>query len=316
MKQIILVTVALLIFSIVSAQPVPGKEENIPFLVTFSKGADKSHGDDDHVQTFFFKIPKDYKKPFYIRVYDPDCGGKHDENIAGFNSKTKFSLYGGPKAYSDEDAQKVQPVGNYRSGNHIISKTFGVNSSYDGKWYTFGPFNPSEGEYVKELGGHVFKLICEGLSGDDGNLYRYFLSASGKSNIPVNGGNAFTFEYTVRLHDNPQEVSHIYPFITEDVVSVIQHNFDWDSDGKISIYSRHKTGEPARTSQDGNWMKSKHKIVEKEKNGCLDLQFIKNKPRPAKNNNVVFYVTNQYGKAVAFYAVPIGYTPSKSIIVE
>jgi hypothetical protein len=52
-----------------SAQPVPGKDENIPFLVTFGKEGKTSWGDDDFYQIFFFSILKDYTKPVYIRVF-------------------------------------------------------------------------------------------------------------------------------------------------------------------------------------------------------------------------------------------------------
>ena len=85
-----------------SAQPVPGKDENIPFLVTFGKDGKTSWGDDNFYQIFFFSIPKDYNKPFYIRVFDPDCGGENDEIQGEFNSKTKFSVYGGKGVDPDQ----------------------------------------------------------------------------------------------------------------------------------------------------------------------------------------------------------------------
>ena len=71
-----------------SGQPVPGKDENIPFLVTFGKEGKTSWGDDDFNQIFFFTIPKDFKQQFYIRVFDPDCGGENDEIQGEFNTKT------------------------------------------------------------------------------------------------------------------------------------------------------------------------------------------------------------------------------------
>ena len=46
MKRFLLITM-LLWGGLTFAQPVPSKEENIPFLVTFGKEADKSWGDDD-----------------------------------------------------------------------------------------------------------------------------------------------------------------------------------------------------------------------------------------------------------------------------
>jgi len=38
-----------------SGQPVPGKDENIPFLVTFGKDGKTSWGDADFYQIFFFR---------------------------------------------------------------------------------------------------------------------------------------------------------------------------------------------------------------------------------------------------------------------
>ena len=74
-----------------TAQPVPSLEEKIPFICTFSKDSDPDWGDDDFVQTFFFVIPESHKDPVYIRVFDPDLGGKYDENHGAFNSSTKFT---------------------------------------------------------------------------------------------------------------------------------------------------------------------------------------------------------------------------------
>lgn len=92
----VIISVFLVLTIVISrAQPMPSVEEKFSFLVTFSKKADKTWGDDDFVQTVFFVIPATNKNPVYIRVFDPDNGGLHDENRDGFNSKTKFSVYGG-----------------------------------------------------------------------------------------------------------------------------------------------------------------------------------------------------------------------------
>ena len=78
-----------------SSQAVPGKDENIPFLVTFGKDGETSWGDDDFFSIFFFTIPKDFSGQFYIKVFDPDVGGENDELQGVWNSKTMFSVYGG-----------------------------------------------------------------------------------------------------------------------------------------------------------------------------------------------------------------------------
>lgn len=298
------------------AQPVPANEENIPFLVTFGDDGEKSWGDDDFVQTFFFMVPASHKTPVYIRVYDPGTSGKHDERKGEFNTKTKFSVYGGKGCISVKDARNAQPVGNYKSGNLLATKTFGTG--YDDKWYTFGPFNPTSGEKSAKYagGGYVFKVIAHGISGDDGNLYRYFLSTSSTKNVEIEGGNAFTFEYTFRMHDDPKEVSHVYPYIDDLVTSVKQGNFDWDYDGDLKIITNTRFAVHLKKSGDGNWMKSEHKVLTKEKDSSFDVQFHKNKAKPAKNNNITFYITNQYDEAQPFFTIPIGGVPKPSTSIK
>jgi hypothetical protein len=291
------------------SQPVPASDENIPFLVTFGNEAGTKWGDDDYSQTFFFKVKKEYKDPIYFRVYDPECAGQNDEVNGSFNTMTKFSVYGGAGCISDPDATGTDPKGNYKSGNMLATKTFGQKTDYDNSWYTFGPFNPSEGEYSQKFGGYIFKVICEGLKGDDGNLYRYFMSTSAEKNIPVEGGNAFTFEYTFRLHKEAFQTSHIYPYIDDKVISVEQRNFDWDSDGFIKICSVATLGDDVALSGDNAWSTSVYKIKDKERGKSLDIQFTKNDKIQVNNNNVVFSIRNQYGELLPFYVVPIGGVP-------
>ncbi|MFY7707290.1 MAG: hypothetical protein ACOVQ5_04360 [Flavobacteriales bacterium] len=291
-------------------QPVPANDENIPFLVTFSKEAGTKWGDDDYCQTFFFSIPKDFKNPIYLRVFDPEIGGKNDEMNGEFNSSSKYSVYGGAGCISVEDARNVDPIGNFKSGNLLATKVFDNKSIYDNAWYTFGPFNPSEGEYSAQYGGYIFKIICEGIKGDDGNLYRYYMSSAADKNISVEGGNAFTFEYTFRLHSESGQVSHIYPYIDEKVISLILYNFDWDNDGYIKLVSAVNPGELLKTSKESKWSESKYEIKTGERGKSLDIQFKKAlNVAGVNNNNVVFYVRNQYGEQMPFFTIPIGGVP-------
>lgn len=309
MRSVHLLVILILVGSAVLAQPVPAEDENIPFLVTFGKDAHTKWGDDDHCQIFFFVIPKDFKDPIYLRIFDPDCGGAHDEKNGDFNTTTKFSVYGGPGCISDDDARGVDPTGNYRSGNMLGSKTFTDDSKYDSDWYTFGPYNPGEGEFAPKYGGYVFKLICQGIKGDDGNLYRYYMSTRSDRNIPVEGGNAFTFEYTFRLHSDPGQVSHVYPYIDDQVISIMQYNFDWDDEGYIKLVSVASVGEFLKTSTENTWASSRYVIRDSERGKSLDIQFRKDDNRIINNNNVVFYVRNQYGELLPFFTIPIGGVP-------
>jgi len=291
------------------AQPVPAGDENIPYLMTFGGEGETSWGDDDFSQTFFFKIPFSYSQPFYIRVYDPDTGGEVDEINGQWDTRMSYSVYGGKESWSNDDAKGIQPSGNYRSGTLLASKVFGMDDRYDDEWYTFGPFNPTEGEMVDEFGGYIFKIICEGISGDDGNLYRYFLSTEPEGNTAIEDGNAFTYEYSFRMWNNSDNISHIYPYIDTATIFVKQVNFDWDDDGYIRVVSRVRRGYLATISNEDNWVESKIKIDQEEINSSLDFQFIKKKSPLIRNNNVVISVENQYGEYLEFFTIPIGGVP-------
>jgi hypothetical protein len=299
------------VFSRLSGQPVPGKDENIPFLVTFSKDGKTSWGDNNFYQIFFFSVPKDYTKPFYIRVFDPDCGGENDEIQGDFNSKTKFSVFGGKGVdpdVNDESRGLVKGM-NYKSGNLLSSRIFGSEAKYDNKWFSFGPFNPSEGDYNSKWNSYMFKIVCEGITGDDGNLYRYFLSSDENNNVQIEGANAFTYAYHFRMWNDFRSVAHIYPYIDTGIVYIRQSNFDWDNDGNILVVSRYKQGVPVPISNEDDWKISNIPIEGPEVGSSLDFQFHKRQQELVKNNNVVITLENQRGDAVKFFSSPIGGVP-------
>ena len=291
------------------SQSAPAADENIPYLITFGGDALTSWGDDDFCQIFFCVIPTSQTDPVYIRVYDPDTGGDLDELKGEFNTIVSFSVYAGVGCWTDTAAQSIHPSGNYKSGYLLSSKSFGADLKYDKKWYTFGPFNPSEGEYVEKLGGRVFKIIAQGISGDDGNIYKYFLSTNQIENVPVEGSNLFTYKYHFRLSDDQKRVCQIYPFVDGKTISIEVSNFDWDNDGIIRIFSVAKNGILCEVSGEDNWVAKKFPIVAEEKNSTIEIQFIKDQNILVRNNNVVIAVRNQYGESLPFYVVPIGGIP-------
>jgi len=321
LKRLIIISALIAVFDVkVLAQPVPGEDENIPFLVTFGRDAETSWGDDDFLQIFFFSIPREYTQSFYIRVFDPDVGGEHDELQGEWNTRTMFSVYGGIGADPEKhvEARGLDKNLNYKTGNLLDSRVFGNDARYDNDWYSFGPFNPTQGEFNERWNSYIFKVICEGLSGDDGNLYRYYLSRDANSNIPIEGANAFTYKYTFRLWNDPRSVSHIYPYIDSGIVSIRQSNFDWDDDGKILVVSRYKRGVEVSVSGDDNWVHSFVPIEPAEIGSSLDFQIHKRQANPVINNNVVIMLQNQRGDALQFYSSPIGgvpvYNPRTNII--
>ena len=308
-KIIFIIPFLLITFLTVKAQPVPSIDENIPALITFGREAETSWGDDDFIQIIFFSVPESHNGAIYIRVFDPDVGGTFDEQKGNWNTQMRYSIYGGKGACSHEDAKKIKRDGNYKSGTLLSSRVFGEDSRYNEQWYSFGPFNPTEGELLPDYGGYVFKFVCEGISGDDGNMYKLFLSTDANQNRAVEGAFAFYYKYKFRLHDNVNEVSHIYPYIDDKVVSIKQSNFDWDEDGILRIISPSKNGERMKISGDNEWATSVHQISKDDINSSLDIQMIKDKTKKIRNNNVVIYLENQYGELMPFYSIPIGGIP-------
>ena len=294
------------------AQAVPNPGERIENLVTFGAQSPTSFGDDDFTQTFFFLVPATERRPFYIRVFDPDCGGTLDAKVGAFNTRTEFSVYGGPGTHSGKGAVDPRPTSPAAppTGQLIKRLTYGVDPAVDGTYVNFGPLNPLEGELVKQFEGYVFKVVVRGLSGNDGNLYSFFLSSSPTENVPIPGGNAFTYEYCFRiaaaLPSGRPVVVHLYPFANEHVVSIKQSNFDGDGEVKLTVFSVAKNGHSAAVSGNDQWTSSVLPIDPKEHGLSLDFRLTST---AKSSNDMVFYVTDQYDKALPFFAVPIGGPP-------
>jgi hypothetical protein len=308
MSRFIYTVILLSICVLGYAQPVPNVEENIPYLMTFGNQAETSWGDDDFSQAFFFLIPDEYDQPFFIRVFDPDTGGEIDEINGTFDTRSVYEVFGGEGCWSDPAAKETSPQGNYKSGTLLATRAFTANPRYDNNWFTFGPFNPAQGEHVDMYQGYIFKIICEGVSGNDGNMYRYYLSTSDTENRPIEGANAFAYEYSFRMHNDVDEVAHIYPYVEEGTISVQISNFDWDSDGSIVVISVARQGREVKTSGEDYWAKDELRVQDEEVKTSMDFRFVKAHPL-VRNNNVVVNVRNQFGDALPFYTIPLGGVP-------
>ncbi|MCK5694359.1 MAG: hypothetical protein KAI08_15955 [Bacteroidales bacterium] len=308
MNRLLYTSILLTICALGYSQPVPNVEENIPYLMTFGMDADTDWGDDDFSQAFFFQVPDDYNQPFFIRVFDPDTGGEIDEDRGLFDTRCVFEVFGGEGNWSNPAAKETSPVGNYKSGTLLDSRAFGENPRYDNQWFTFGPYNPAQGEYSEEFKSYIFKIICEGVSGDDGNMYQYYLSTSATENRPIEDANAFAYEYSFRMHNDVEEVSHIYPYVDEGTISVRISNFDWDMDGNIVVISVARQGREVKISGQDHWAYDELRVENEEIKSSMDFRFVKAKSL-VRNNNVVVNVRNQYGEAMRFFTIPLGGVP-------
>ena len=305
------IIISILMLPEIAAQPVPGRDENLPFLVTFGKEGETSWGDDKFYQIFFFTIPRDFKEQFYIKVFDPDTGGENDELQGVWNTRCLYSVYGGAGVDPDKNiaSRGLERGVNYKTGNLLASRAFGNEPRYDNTYYAFGPFIATQGDYNETWNSYIFKIICEGVSGDDGNLYRYFLSRSATSEVPIEGANAFTYEYTFRMWNDTKSVAHIYPYVDTGIVYIKQRNFDWDNDGVILVVSTYKQGISVPVSGENTYVESRIPIEPQEIGKSLDFQFHKRQDELVRNNNVVIRLESQRGDALQFFSSPIGGVP-------
>lgn len=274
------------------------------FASTFGKDANPAWGDDDNSQVYFVSIPADWTDGVHLRIFDGDIGGEHDEQMRGeFNTQCTYTVYGGRNCYSNKAAQNQDPIEGYNSGTKIFEKKVGQDATLDNAWHTLVTLIPNEGEWDEELQGYVFKIVCDGTSGDDGNLYKYFVSSSPTENIPISGVNPFAYELCFRLHINLKETSHFYPFIESDVIAINFNSFDLDSAAVVKVNSIARKNVIIPASGDGSWKLAKQKISKAEKNTSMDFKIRTFKTAP---NDAVVYFTNQYGDAIPFFTTPIG----------
>lgn len=203
-------------------------DSDVASIVTFGPAAPPTDGDDDHLQIIFFEVPDGPDDPLYIRVFDSDTGGAHDETgvdgAFGDTSMT-YTLRGGPGAYTDPDARSDHPgAAGIGSGALIAQQVIGEDATLDNTWWVL-PVTRQQGELVGS--SRLFKLVIQGASGDDGNWYQVAMSADPNANVEVGGTRVFAYSWCVALPQPGDQVA-LYPFVPSAVTSVTQFNFDFD----------------------------------------------------------------------------------------
>lgn len=291
------------------SQQIPTKESNIDYIVTYGKDASKQFGDDDNSQVFFITVPVSFVSKFYIRIFSPGANTSLDVSNGVFDSSFEYSIYGGDSVLN-EASKNVNPIAGYDEGVLLESELFDKDA--DTGWVSMGPFNPKDGGGFLNSSGNkqrIFKIICKGIKGDDGNLYRLFVSTQRDINKTVSGGNSFTYEYSFRMKKGKGTQCYLFPFIDGYTKAIKQYNFDYDGDGSIRLYTIDKKGLLLSTSGNGEWATNTIEVSKNERNKTGEIVFVK---KGHWHNDITFYLLNQYEKSVPFYTLPIGNRPAKN----
>jgi hypothetical protein len=207
--------------------PTQTLNSDVATITTFGSAAALTEGDDDFVQIIFIEVPQSLVNPLYIRIFDADTGGGNDEPGAtpfGDTAMT-YSLRGGVGAYTNAAARADHPSpAGITSGDLLEQRTIGVDAAYDNSWWSL-PVDPNLGELVGS--GRIFKLVVEGVGGDDGNWYQVAVSIDPNNNLEVPGSRIFAYSWCVMLPFALDEAS-VYPYVPAGATSITQYNFDFD----------------------------------------------------------------------------------------
>lgn len=164
-------------------------------FATFGRMTGDACVDDDFSQVIFLAIPISFSDTVYVRLYDPDCGGLLDRKNGTWETNSIFELFAGKGCISQIDARGEDPHGNYRSGTSLRRSIFGPESLLDSKWSCWTSLLAAQGEQLEEFPGFsFFKIVVEGRTGNDGNIYALSISSAPDRNNPIEGADHFQYE--------------------------------------------------------------------------------------------------------------------------
>ncbi len=262
-------------------------------FITFGKNASPNEGDDNTYQIFFIKVPDAVKDSLTLRLFDPDCGGVHDQKLGEWNTETEFKFLGGAEAYNEGYSYDIYGKKlDLFAGKPILVKKYGVDPYADNEWVDFTKFSPSDG--AQAVGYKIFKLAVSGMKGDDGNTFNLFVSKSVGKNISVEGVEIFSYNPTVRVDKKKTDPS--VRFRTNNDTSIEVANFD-AAGAPVQLETPVRSDIPLRSSGDGVWDSTAITLNEFETNKTLGIIVGKGNESP---NDITFYAQTKKGQYLPF----------------
>ncbi len=252
------------------------------YVATFGPAAPGTEGDDDHVQEIFFHVPASYTGTLSIWIFDADTDGANDEQHGGsWNTTIQYTLNG--SGVSTQTVIGPDPT-----------------AIYHGQWVpVFGPYLASD----LVDGSGVFRLVVNGVSGDDGNIYNVALSTNSLTNTPPGGSRIFAYVWTFPIF--PGLSRWLYPYVPPGTTSFEQHNFDMMEPGSVTtmeLYTPIRVFPDTATaiSGDGVWDSSSHPVATLEDGVTWAVRI---ESTLAGWNNATFRADGD-GAALAIFTLP------------
>jgi len=264
-------------------------------MVTYGRDAKTIEGDDDFLQVIFIRIPDSPGKTLYIRIFDADCGGKLDARYTKtWNTRTRFRLFGGKGAYSHPGLKHPTPERQALDAGELIREQIsGEDPFQDSRWHTFAEFDPGKGEKIGKF--RYFRLVVEGVGGDDGNRFSIGASTSPRRNIPPPGLRLFSYTPTIYL-PRAEVFAEMRFSVPKDADRIIAHNFD-SSQAHIGVDTAFRSELPVDSSGQDEWRNSSVSFDKRETGRTAAIRFAGGEEIP---NDGTFYVTDRQGNLLPF----------------
>ncbi len=207
-----------------TAQPGAAQGNDVPLYINYGADARTSEGDNDYQQAIYLSVPATTKRRLFVRIFDPDTGGRFDQ--PGFKGETitEFSVFGGPGADATAFAGIERLSRQEASNGRLLAKqAFGASPQHDGKWVTIATLEPANGERVGDR--ILFRLLVNAIRGDGGNVFDVALSVDANENVAPEGLRMFSLSPTVRI-PNRQVLTEVRFRIPDNATALFIGNFD------------------------------------------------------------------------------------------
>ncbi|MBN2354876.1 PKD domain-containing protein [candidate division KSB1 bacterium] len=222
-------------------------------LVNYGPSQSVREGDDDFIQLIFFRVDGKFSDSLYLRIFDIDCGGDVDLNFGGWNTETRFSFYGGTGAFSSPSLKNAKPdEADIRAGRALADAVFGEDAALNNSWHTLVKLAPADGERIGDA--YYFKLVVQGVSGNDANAFDVRLSSSPAMNVTPAEIEMFSYSPTLRLRKD-ENIASITFKVAKNVKHVTVHNFDL-AGAQVQLLTAFRSNLPIIPSGQGEWVKS------------------------------------------------------------
>ncbi|MBN9010464.1 MAG: PKD domain-containing protein, partial [Rhizobiales bacterium] len=267
-----------------------------PALINYGKWATPKQGDNDHHQVIYLSVPAATAGKLYLRVFDPDTGGAHDQVDKRYlTTATRFAVFGGPGAFVPGAAGPQElSKDEMTAGTLLGEKTFRRDRKVDDTWQTIAELDPGQGTPAGDR--IVFRLLVDALTGVNGNVFDVTMSTAADANVAPAGLQVFSYSPTVRMPSRGvlTEVKFLVPPGTKEVKV---GNFD-AAFGTVNLDTRFVTY-PLVASGQGDWKETTVELPADTTEAALTISGGREYP-----NDTTFYVIGEDGKLLPFVLPP------------